>query len=462
MLELLKDLVDAHPGWIELRYLDRQTRILYLDKGRLDESIQDHSRGVGVRVIEQGAFGYASTTSLDSASIRRCITVAIANARELASRRSRPLPTFGHCELARGEWVLPGAEELAALSMEARIQLLMERDARLVVDSPGLVSRTLGWIEYIEDRMVVSSDGACARLRVARPEFHLTAIAGEGDSSYAGYGNLGITGGWHDLLSHPRFEDLFEQVPRDALELLHAPTPPCGPTTVILDPGLVGLLAHEAVGHTAEADLVRAGAVTQGKLGQRVASERVTLRDVPDSLHGPLAAGCLPFDDEGVIGRGVTVIRQGILKEYMHDRESAALQGVAPTGSARAWSHEDVPLIRMRNTCIDPGEDELEELIAGMGRGLLLTGALEGEACLNGEFMFSCGSATEIRNGKPGRRYRGTTLSGMAFDVLGTVDGVSRQFAWDMGHSYCFKNQKAKVDGGGPWLRCRLTVGGAQ
>ena len=81
---------------------------------------------------------------------------------------------------------------------------------------------------------------------------------------------------------------------------------------------------------------------------------------------------------------------------------------------------------------------------------------------MNGEFMFHCGMATEIRNGKPGRRFRGTTLSGVAFQVLGTVDGVSRQFEWDMGAGYCGKGQRAKVDGGGPWLRCRLTVGGAQ
>jgi TldD protein len=460
MLDQLKALAAAHPGWIEMRYLDRQSRNIRLEKGRLDESTRTRSRGVGVRVIEDGAFGFASTTELEPAALRHCIAEACANARALARRRNRPLPAFGPCELARGEWILPGVEELLALPTEARIQFLLEQDARMQAESGQLASRLLIWGENIEERVIVSSDGAAARLCVARPEFQVLAVAEKNGTHSNGSRSVGISGGWADLLGHAEVESAVVNAARDAIELLDAPLPPGGPTTVILDPGLVGLLAHEAVGHTAEADLVRAGAVTQGKLGQRVASERVTLKDSPHSELSPLAAGTLPFDDEGVSGRCVTIIRQGMLGEYMHDRESAALHCVPPTGSARAWSHDNVPLIRMRNTYIEPGQEELEAMIAGTADGLLLTQRGGGQADLNGEFMFNCGSAREIRNGKLGRRYRGATLSGIAFDVLSTVDAVSREFAWSMGAGYCGKGQLAKVDGGGPWLRCRVNLGG--
>ncbi len=154
------------------------------------------------------------------------------------------------------------------------------------------------------------------------------------------------------------------------------------------------------------------------------------------------------------------VIDRGVLRSYLHDRETAALFDVPPTGNARAWLFDDEPLIRMRNTYIEPGASSLEEIISSVKDGFLLRGAGSGQADANAEFMFGVQEAYEIRNGKVGRLLRGATISGDAFEVLKGIDMLSSGFEWGLGSGACGKGQHAKVDGGGPYVRCRVMVGG--
>ena len=224
----------------------------------------------------------------------------------------------------------------------------------------------------------------------------------------------------------------------------------------------VGLLVHEAIGHTVEADFVLSGSVARDRIGTRVASDLVTLCDSGASEIEPGAGGTLLVDDEGVPTKRTTIIENGFLRSYLHNRESAAHFGVEPTGNARAWDYSDQPLIRMRNTWMMPGDSSLEEMIADTEDGYLLEGPRNGQADATGEFMFAVQTARRIRNGKLGELVRGVTISGVAFEVLATVDRISKEFRWDLGSGYCGKGQPAKVDAGGPYLRCRALVGGLQ
>lgn len=124
------------------------------------------------------------------------------------------------------------------------------------------------------------------------------------------------------------------------------------------------------------------------------------------------------------------------------------------------YEYSDDPLIRMRNTYIEPGDRDLEEMISEVKEGYLLKGALGGQADVNAEFMFGVREAYSIKNGRVGELLRGVAISGQAFDVLQTVDAVGRQFHFDLGAGYCGKIQPAKVDAGGPYLRCEAIVGG--
>jgi len=163
-----------------------------------------------------------------------------------------------------------------------------------------------------------------------------------------------------------------------------------------------------------------------------------------------------------VLAGRTEIIRNGLLVSYLHNRESAAQFGVEPTGNARAWEYSDQPLIRMRNTYMAPGNMTLEEMIAATKDGYLLEGPRNGQADSSGEFMFGVQEARRIRDGKLGDLVRGVVISGIAFDVLKTVDAVSDSFKWDLGSGYCGKGQPAKVDAGGPYVRCEVLLGGEQ
>ncbi|MDP8902824.1 MAG: TldD/PmbA family protein, partial [Thermoproteota archaeon] len=156
------------------------------------------------------------------------------------------------------------------------------------------------------------------------------------------------------------------------------------------------------------------------------------------------------------------IIEKGILKSFLHNRESAMIFGTASTGNARAFQYSDEPLIRMRNTYIEPGEDELNDMIRETKHGYIIKGARNGQADANGEFMFGAEEVHLIENGELKELLRGASISGNAFEVLQSVDMVGNEFQYDIGTGYCGKYQPAKVDGGGPYIRCTAIIGGLQ
>jgi TldD protein len=337
-----------------------------------------------------------------------------------------------------------------------------ELEKRVRASSPAIRSAACGYNEIYEEKCIVTSDGAAASFRVVRPELRVQAIAEKNGELSTGFEAVGATGGWQCLFRNGTGEYFAEKAARTATDLLSARTPEGGRATVILAPSIVGLLVHEAIGHTVEADFVQAGSVAAGKIGQRVASDLVTIADSGASEFYTGAGGTIPIDDEGVLTGRTEIIRGGILVSYLHNRESAAQFGVEPTGNARAWEYSDQPLIRMRNTYLAPGAISLEEMIASTKDGYLLEGPRNGQADSSGEFMFGVQEARRIHDGKLGDLVRGVVISGIAFDVLKTVDAVSDSFKWDLGSGYCGKGQPAKVDAGGPYVRCEVLLGGEQ
>jgi TldD protein len=143
----------------------------------------------------------------------------------------------------------------------------------------------------------------------------------------------------------------------------------------------------------------------------------------------------------------------------MNDRESAERYHMVPKGNARAWSFSDEPVIRMRNTCILPGTSTVEEMIASVNDGYYLIDSGNGQADLTGEFMFGVTCGYEIKNGKLGRALLDTTVTGVAFDMLKTVDMVSDEVEW-ASSGFCGKKQPMPVGMGGPHMRCKIMIGG--
>lgn len=461
-LDLLKEIAAGQSGFVELRYHAKTSRSVGVDKGKVERSQARHRKGVGVRVFENGGWGFASTGLLDAESIRRAITAARAGALASAARSRHDFLTLPSCQLARGVFDQPGLADMNSRSLEEKIELALGLEARVRGASSAIRSASCAYNEIFEEKAIVTTDGAAAAFRLVRPELRVSAVAEKDGQLSTGNEAVGATGGWDCLFHSATGEALAERAAKMAQDLLSAKNADGGRATVILAPSIVGLLVHEAIGHTVEADFVQAGSVAAGKIGQRVASDLVTLCDSGVSEYYDGAGGTVPVDDEGVVAGKTTIIRDGLLVSYLHNRESAARYGVEPTGNARAWEYSDQPLIRMRNTYLAPGDRSLDEIIADTKDGYILEGPRNGQADATGEFMFGVQEAWRIVDGKKTELLKGVTLSGLAFEVLESVDAVSSDFRWDLGAGYCGKGQPAKVDAGGPYIRCRALLGGEQ
>ena len=462
MRELFEKIIAEAPGFVELRYQDRRQLSLTAKQGQISDAQRSRNSGVAVRVLVDGAWGFCSTPRAELGSLRGALAAAVDAARLGRPHMLAAAPELRSRLLARGTFASRPdlADGSGRIDELVALVLGMERQAR---SESALVQTAVASYHEIRDhKLVMTSDGALSEIRDVKPTLRIMAAAEKDGEVMTSTESLGITGELRDIVRLYPAERMARKAARDAAELLAAPYPTGGEATVVLEPSLVGLLSHEAIGHTVEADFVLSGSIAAGKIGSAVASPLVTMVDSGMPALGGTPAGLLPVDDEGVTTRDTVIIDGGVMASYLHNRETAELFGVEPTGNGRAFEYSDEPLIRMRNTYILPGEIEREALIADTADGWLLEGAGGGQADSNAEFVFGAQRAYPIRGGKVGKLHRGVTISGQAFRVLESVDAVSRDFEWGLGSGYCGKKQAAKVDAGGPYLRCRVILGGRQ
>jgi len=463
MRNLLENVAAHAGGWIELRYQARTARRIVARNGTLEESSSHRSLGVGVRAWEDGVFGFASTTDLTEAGIRKAVLAARDAAKTSAQAKKVRVHTLAPARMAKGTFPVETDDPLDNHSLEEKLCLVLKQDGFIRSAHPSIISSSVSYSEVQDERVVVTSDGASVHLFDAKPDIRFLAVAHRDDDQTMGLESSAVAGGWSDLFAERSAEEMAERAVRLAVDQLDAPYASGGSAQVVLNPELVGVLSHEAIGHTVEADFVLGGAITSEKMDVRVASDLVTLCDSGASPYAPHAVGTLPVDDEGVVCQRVVIIDQGVLRAYLHNRETAGVFDAVPAGNARAYTHQDFPIIRMRNTYIEPGETPAEDVFAGIQQGYYLCGlGMSGQADANAEFMFGVREARRITDGRVGGIVRGVTISGNAFDVLQSVDAVGNDFAWDNVAGYCGKGQPAKVAAGGPHLRCRLTLGGRQ
>ena len=441
----------------ELRAQHSRSRRVTLVNGNLMGNARSDVSGIGARVYKNGSYGFSSKAELSADAAAAVLAAASENAAFMdahAPRGRGALPVLP-AEQIRTAYDIPNAEQ------KTYIDFLQGLDAHIAAGYPNLVSRTLVAFEDSMEKMLVTSDGADAHTIIPRSYVYLILDAMTKDGVpvelYVSPGGLGTFG---ERFKDPA--DLYEQVDMlyerlmDKREGIYAEA---GEKTVILGGMMTGMLAHEAVGHTVEADIVLGGSVVAHKLGKRVASDLVNMTDFAQTAFGEPAPLPVYADDEGTKAVDCPLIRDGILVGYMNSRESAQHFGMEPMGNARGFAFSDEPLIRMRNTAVHPGNDKLEDMIASVDDGYYLLDSTNGEADTTGEFMFGVSMGYEIKNGKLGRALLDTTVSGIAFEMLKTVDMISDEVVW-VSSGFCGKKQFMPVGIGGPALRCRITVGG--
>ena len=448
--------------YVEARYQSRVTSEVNFINGEVERIRVVENTGCGIRVLVDGCWGFTSTTNFSSENLKESLNEAISAARVIAETRKNRVKGLVESKILRGVFrTASNSDNLSDISIEQKIQVT--REAEKEARSNRLIkTASCTYRDTVDHKVIINSDGADIKIYDSKPEFSVTAIARKASNSATAHEGIGITGGWNDLFKKKNHLEYARTASMRAAKLLEARHVDGRKAKVILDPAMVGLLSHEAIGHTVEADFVLSGSVAKDKIGTKVASDIVTLVDSGRSEIADNAGGTIIVDDEGVAAERTAIIEKGVLKSFLHNRESAMIFGTSSTGNSRAFNYNDEPLIRMRNTYIEPGLDKLDDMVKETKHGYLVKGARNGQADANGEFMFGAEEVYFIENGEFKELLRGASISGNAFEVLKSVDMVGNEFQYDLGTGYCGKYQPAKVDGGGPHIRCEAIIGGLQ
>jgi len=440
-----------------LRQQQNRERQVVLMNGNLVVNVRTESSGICANVYQNGVRGFSSIAECSNEAAEKVLRAATENAALLKSRLGHPKPALA----TTPQGIAVPYRLIEDATQKQIVELCKKVDAYITEHYKDLVSRLVVYREDSMEKYIYTSDANDGHISYPRCMMYIgmTKTTKEGQPVEV-FGVVSVSAGLEKAFSdfeviRKELEKTYKQV-SDKAEGVYANA---GYKTVILHPDVAGMIAHEAVGHTVEADLVRGGSVAGPYLNKQVASELVNITDFAHTAFGNDIGIPVYLDDEGIIAKDAVLVENGILKGYMHNRESADFYGVEPTGNARGWAFSDEPIIRMRNTMVLPGKDKLEDMIASVEDGYYLTSTGNGQADLTGEFMFGITMGYEIKNGKLGKAILDTTVSGVAFEMLKTVDMVSDELVVNAAGT-CGKKQRMSVSMGGPALKCKLMIGG--
>ncbi len=428
---------------------------LLFDDGRLKSASYNTTEGFGLRVVAGETAGYAHSSEISEAALRRAAAAA-----SLAKRGYEGVAA--DAPRATNAKLYDDADPVGGLAFSAKTDLLQEIDAFARARDPRVVQVSVSLAGERRQVEILRADGR--RLTDNRPLARLNVsitVEKDGRRETGGSGAGGRAA--FDAWIHPdAWRGQVDEALRQALVNLDAVDCPAGEMDVVLGPGWNGVLLHEAVGHGLEGDFNRKGiSAFSGRIGERVAAPGVTIFD-----DGAIAGrrGSLTIDDEGTPTERTVLIEDGILVGYMHDRMSARLMGLAPTGNGRRESYAHIPMPRMTNTGMLAGSTPKAEMIEGVKRGLYCANLGGGQVDItNGKFVFRCTEAYLIENGRITAPVKGASLIGDGPTALTRITHIGDDFDFDPGIGVCGKSgQGVPVGVGQPSLRLSgLTVGGA-
>ncbi len=438
-------------------FLERsESESFVYDDGRLKSAAYDSSEGFGLRVVAGETAGYAHSSEISEAAIARA-----AKSAALAKRGYSGVEAEG--PRATNAKLYGEENPIDDPSFSDKVNLLQEIDAFARSRDPR-VAQVMA--SLAGERRIVEILRADGRLiRDVRPLVRINVQVtvekdGRRENGMSGAGGRASFEAW---ITPQKWQEQVDEALRQALVNLEAVPCPAGEMDVVLGAGWNGVLLHEAVGHGLEGDFNRKGiSAFSGRVGERVASPGVT---VFDDGAIPGRRGSLTVDDEGTPTERTILIEDGILTGYMHDRQSARLMGLKPTGNARRQSFAHMPMPRMTNTGMLGGNDKLEDMISSTKRGLYCATLGGGQVdIVNGKFVFQCTEAYLIEDGKVTTPVKGATLIGDGPSALTKVTMIGDDFCFDPGIGVCGKNgQGVPVGVGQPSLKITgLTVGGTK
>ena len=427
--------------------IGNSTSIIMKD-GDVEEINTGMSLGARIRVLNNGAWGFAYTTDLSK----------INEITETAIKLSKSLK--GDVELSESEVI---KDKIAVdveipfrdISIEEKKEIMKEANDAATIDKVN--STTVGYADTETNELFMNSEGSQIQVKTSRVRMALNASATNGEIIQFGHGSMGGVKGF-EVISKRDIEEFGRTIGEKAVRLLDAKPAPSGKFPVIADPELTGVLVHEALGHAVEGDLIlQNDSILKDKVGEMIASDIVNIFDDASLKEG---FGYYPYDVEGVKTKPNQLVKDGKLISLLNSRETASQLNMQSSGNARSIISEK-PIVRMSNTYLQPGDNTFEELIEDIQDGIYLKGSRGGQVDTGkGIFQFNAAEGYLIENGEIKTPLRDVSLSGNILETLKNIDAVGDDFKLSVG--FCGKDgQTAPVGDGGPHTRIlNALVGG--
>jgi TldD protein len=460
LLELAQQAVEAArkagAHYADARFVTEETESLSIKNQEMEGIDRALSKGVGVRVLVNGYWGFAATARAGEEEMQRTAELAVHIARAAARLPMEPV-RLAPAEPVTAEWTTPFQEDPFAVPLEQKVALLMAASAAMQ-SVHGLAFAEAMLDFYRRTSFFASSEGAAISQTILHSGGGIEATAiGAGELQRRSFPNSFRghirAAGYEHIRTLPLIEEA-ERVATEAVGLLSAQDCPSEVTTLVLDSSQVVLQVHESVGHPIELDRVLrmeeayAGTsfITPEDRGRlRYGSDKVTIT-ADATLPGGL--GSFGYDDEGVPAQRVTVVEDGVFRNFISSRETAAMVGDgASTGAMRADGWQNLPLIRMTNISLEPGEGTLDEIIADTKDGIFMntnqSWSIDDKRV---NFQFGCEIAWRIKDGRLTEMYKNPNYTGITTEFWGSCDAVGGRDDWVVwGTPNCGKGQPGQV-----------------
>lgn len=453
--KIMNCLLSASVDAADIYFQTSHSESWVLENGIIKDGTHSIEQGAGVRAVagEKTGFAYSDRIELpvllEAASNVKSI-VRLGQQAQMKVVKASGWPQY-----------YPLVNPLPSLADQEKIDLLKTVDSETRKLDPRIEEVIVSLAATYENILVANQDGSLAADIRPLVRMNVTVIVQANGRREQGSMGGGGRSDYRYFVEQDRALNYGREAVRQALVNLDAGEAPAGNMTVVLGPGWPGILLHEAIGHGLEGDFNRKGtSAFSGRVGERVASDLCT---VVDDGTLPGRRGSLSIDDEGTPTEQTVLIENGILKGYMQDKLNARLMGVKATGNGRRESYAHLPMPRMTNTYMLPGQHDPEEIIKSVKKGLYAKNFAGGQVDItSGKFVFSASEAYLIEDGKITRPVKGATLIGNGPDVLTKVSMVGNDLELDSGVGTCGKDgQSVPVGVGQPTLKINgLTVGG--
>jgi TldD protein len=460
--KLIKLAEELGADYCDLR-LDRGGGMdLEVKNGEVKKAIPGQGAGMGVRVLYKGAWGFSSTNLLEWDTMKGVLETAVALAKS-SSKIISEKAELAEVKPVKDKVLIKPKVDPMDVDIETKHRLLADMD-KSIRAFPEILTVTTGYSDGYKTSHFLNTEGTDVETMVLYTVAQANLIAKKNDTLLGFRSRVGGTRGFEIF----KEDDPVERgvaAAKVAIQMLDAKAPPAGRLPLIADPELTGVFAHEAVGHAVEADhIVTHESILEDRIGEKIGCELVNIVDDP-LIEGSF--GYLAYDDEGVPAQKKMLIEKGVLKGYIHNRETAFKLNMEPNGGARAEAYDVKPLIRMSNTLLmgagkEKGMD-FDELLEGIKKGVYCKGTRGGEVNpTRGSFQFNAQEAYLIENGEITAPLRDVSLSGFILETLNQIDGIGPNE--QMGSpGYCGKGQMVPVGDGGPHIRIQeVLIGGGE